>query len=78
MQQSAAQTADSAPYKDPQTGITFKTWSSGTGDNAAAGVAPFTFGMALPSDALNKDVTEYIGLLVCTRPRKDSLALLVD
>ncbi|KAK1750876.1 cellobiose dehydrogenase [Echria macrotheca] len=61
LQPSTAQTADAAPYKDASTGIVFKTWSTGT----ASGAAPFTFGMALPSDALTKDATEYIGLLRC-------------
>ncbi|KAK1834107.1 cellobiose dehydrogenase [Podospora conica] len=60
LQQVAAQTADAAPYKDAETGIVFKTWSA-TGANAA----PFTFGLSLPSDALEKDATEYIGLLRC-------------
>lgn len=46
-------------YTDPDTGIEFKTWS--TSGNAA----PFTFGLALPGDALTNDATEYIGLLVC-------------
>lgn len=47
-----------APYTDPESGIIFKTWS------APAAEVPFTFGMALPSDALTKDATEYIGILV--------------
>jgi cellobiose dehydrogenase (acceptor) len=45
-------------YTDAETGIKFKTWS-------ATGTTPFTFGLALPSDALTKDATEYIGLIVC-------------
>ena len=44
-------------YTDAATGIKLKTW-------AAAEGAPYTFGMALPADALTKDATEYIGLLV--------------
>ncbi|KAK0708434.1 cellobiose dehydrogenase [Lasiosphaeris hirsuta] len=63
LQQSAAQTADAAPYKDPETGIVFSTWTAGGPE--AVGVAPFTFGLALPSDALKKDADEYIGLLRC-------------
>jgi cellobiose dehydrogenase (acceptor) len=44
-------------YTDAETGIKLKTWTAADG-------APFTFGLALPSDALTKDATEYIGLLV--------------
>jgi len=62
LQQTAAQTADAKPYTDAESGITFKTWSTG------ANVAPFTFGLSLPSDALEKDATEYIGLLVGRMP----------
>ncbi|KAL2127940.1 hypothetical protein VTI74DRAFT_9945 [Chaetomium olivicolor] len=45
-------------YTDPETGIKLKTWSATEG-------APYTFGLALPSDALTKNATEYIGLLRC-------------
>jgi len=56
-QQCAAQmTAGS--YTDSETGIALKTWTATDG-------APYTFGLALPSDALTKDATEYIGLLRC-------------
>jgi len=72
LQPSAAQTADASPYKDPATGIVFKTWSAGTG--ASSGSGPFTFGMALPSDALTKDATEYIGLLVCFGLQNDGFS----
>lgn len=44
-------------YTDAETGIKLKTWSATDG-------APYTFGLALPSDALTKDATEYIGYLV--------------
>ena len=44
-------------YTDAETGIKLSTWSS-------TSPAAFTFGMALPADALTKDATEYIGLLV--------------
>ena len=44
-------------YSDAETGIKFTTWEATSG-------AAFTFGMALPADALTKDATEYIGLLV--------------
>ncbi|AEO64604.1 06cbdded-7847-4769-a7b4-f9d23bb02f56 [Thermothielavioides terrestris] len=45
-------------YTDPATGIKLKTWTATDG-------GAFTFGLALPSDALTKDATEYIGLLRC-------------
>ncbi|KAK6070571.1 fungal cellulose binding domain-containing protein [Seiridium cupressi] len=45
------------PYTDPNTGIKFSTWTEGTG---------FTYGVALPGDALTNDSTEYIGILRCT------------
>jgi cellobiose dehydrogenase (acceptor) len=57
---------DRVMYTDPGTNITFGTWSVGGSVNPAAGQpqATFTFGMALPQDALTKDATEYIGYLV--------------
>ncbi|KAI1845097.1 hypothetical protein JX265_002817 [Neoarthrinium moseri] len=45
------------PYTDAKTGIKFSTWSQGSG---------YTFGVALPEDALTKSATEYIGILRCT------------
>ncbi len=50
-------------YTDAESGIKFKTWAATDG-------APYTFGLALPSDALTKDATEYIGLLVSHKPKK--------
>jgi cellobiose dehydrogenase (acceptor) len=44
-------------YTDAATGVKFKTWT-------APGESLYTFGMALPEDALTKNATEYIGLLV--------------
>lgn len=44
-------------YTDDATGITLKTWT-------AADPAAYTFGLALPADALETDATEYIGILV--------------
>ncbi|KAK3375743.1 hypothetical protein B0T24DRAFT_206703 [Lasiosphaeria ovina] len=65
VQQCAAQMAE-APYTDAKTGIKFNTWSTTNGsDPEAASVAPFTFGLSLPGDALTKDATEYIGILRC-------------
>lgn len=43
------------PYTDPKTGIQFSTWTEDSG---------YTYGFALPGDALTKDSTEYIGILV--------------
>jgi hypothetical protein len=44
-------------YTDAETGITLKTWT-------AADPAKYTFGLALPANALETDATEYIGILV--------------
>lgn len=44
-------------YTDSKTNITFTTWSF----TDSGGM---TYGMALPEDALTKDATEYIGILV--------------
>ncbi|KAG9255545.1 cellobiose dehydrogenase-like protein [Emericellopsis atlantica] len=52
-----AQTSTPTTYEDPDTGIIFDTWK-GTG-------ADITFGVALPSDALDVDATELIGYLKC-------------
>lgn len=54
-----AQAQAPTPYKDSTSGIEFGTWTPGTG---------FTFGLALPDDALTKDANEYIGLLVGSCP----------
>ncbi|KAI1332560.1 hypothetical protein F5Y16DRAFT_119294 [Xylariaceae sp. FL0255] len=49
--------AQSAPvmYTDPSTGIKLGTWVEGN----------MTFGLALPSNALTTDASEYIGILKC-------------
>lgn len=47
-------------YKDPKTGISFDTWNV----PGSSGTAGLTFGMALPSTALEDDATEFIGYLV--------------
>ena len=44
-------------YTDASTGIKLKTWDATDG-------GAYSFGLALPADALTKDATEYIGLLV--------------
>lgn len=48
-------------YTDPDTGITFDTWTV----SETLSTGGFTFGMALPSDALTTDSSEFIGYLVC-------------
>lgn len=49
-------------YTDQTSGIKFKTWTQGT---EATEASPFTFGLALPGDALTKNANEYLGILVC-------------
>jgi cellobiose dehydrogenase (acceptor) len=64
VQQASAQSATPVVLTDSKTGITFDTWpvpDSGTGQATWGGL---TFGMALPSDALTTDATEFIGYLV--------------
>lgn len=51
-------------YTDPATKIKFATWTSVSSDPESAGTTPYTFGLTLPADALTKDATEYIGILV--------------
>lgn len=60
---------DAGTYTDKATGIQFGTWgvTPDPSDPDAAASSAFTFGMALPPDALTKDATEYIGLLVRER-----------
>ncbi|KAJ9137225.1 Fungal cellulose binding domain-containing protein [Pleurostoma richardsiae] len=62
--------ATPVPYTDPATGIVFGTWSvpdappngDSEGPETSGGL---TFGVALPSDALETDATEFIGYLQC-------------
>jgi cellobiose dehydrogenase (acceptor) len=49
-------------YKDPDTGIVFDTWTAS--DKVTNG--GLTIGLALPSDALKTDASEFIGYLVRT------------
>lgn len=56
-----------ANYTDETTGIKFGTWGflpNASDPNSIPATEAFTFGMALPGDALDKDASEYIGLLV--------------
>ncbi|KAK3682195.1 hypothetical protein B0T22DRAFT_278809 [Podospora appendiculata] len=53
-------------YIEPVHGINFTTWSVGPGtDPDSASIAPYTFGLTLPPDALTNDADEYIGVLRC-------------
>ena len=53
--------AQTPTFVTHESGVRFGTWSAEQSTNQAA----FTFGMALPENALTTDATEYIGLLVC-------------
>ncbi|KAL4742454.1 hypothetical protein BDV11DRAFT_180893 [Aspergillus similis] len=57
-----AQSGDPTVYTDPDTGIVFDTWTV----EASSSSAGFTFGVALPEDALDTDATEFIGYLSCS------------
>ncbi|KAJ0109222.1 cellobiose dehydrogenase [Diaporthe amygdali] len=59
-----AQSATAVVYTDPATGIVFDTWTV----PQASTNGTWTFGTALPSDALTKDATEFIGYLQCASP----------
>ncbi|KAK3369187.1 cellobiose dehydrogenase-like protein [Lasiosphaeria ovina] len=56
-------------YTDSATGIIFDTWPVPNGGSQTQG--GFTFGVALPSDALTTDASEFIGYLQCAS--KDSV-----
>ncbi|KAL1862980.1 hypothetical protein VTK73DRAFT_6524 [Phialemonium thermophilum] len=58
----SAQSSTPVKFTDPDTGIIFDTWP--VPDSLTAG--GLTFGVALPSDALTKDATEFIGYLKCS------------
>jgi cellobiose dehydrogenase (acceptor) len=65
LQTCTAQTVSS--YTDKTTGIQFGTWGflpNASDPDSIPASAAFTFGMALPGDALEKDANEYIGVLV--------------
>ncbi len=57
-------------YTEPNTGITFYTSSepngtiAGDGEMSPVSLGGFTFGIALPPNALTVDTHEYIGLIV--------------
>jgi cellobiose dehydrogenase (acceptor) len=55
VQHAAAQSSTPTSYTDPDSGIIFDTWSTNG----------MRFGVALPSNALTTDATEFIGILQC-------------
>ncbi|KAF9892638.1 hypothetical protein FE257_001040 [Aspergillus nanangensis] len=61
LQSCRAQASAPVVYTDPDTGIVFDTWTVPESTTAAG----MTFGVALPSDALTTDATEFIGYLEC-------------
>ncbi|KAJ9132135.1 Carbohydrate-binding module family 1 protein [Coniochaeta hoffmannii] len=68
LQTCAAQTVSN--YTDKATGIQFGTWGflpNASDPDSIPASAAFTFGMALPGDALDKDASEYIGILRCSK-----------
>ncbi|ROW04606.1 hypothetical protein VPNG_07433 [Cytospora leucostoma] len=60
----SAQSSTAVVYTDPDTGIVFDTWT--VPQSSTNGT--WTFGTALPSDALTTDATEFIGYLQCASP----------
>jgi cellobiose dehydrogenase (acceptor) len=58
-----AQNNEPITFTDADSGITFNSWAIPNGGAQTQG--GFRFGMALPSDALQKDASEFIGYLVC-------------
>jgi cellobiose dehydrogenase (acceptor) len=72
---SLAQNNAPVAWTDSKTGITFDTWSATdappNGDSEGPQTSGgFTFGVALPADALTTDATEFIGYMVCINPVK--------
>jgi cellobiose dehydrogenase (acceptor) len=63
-------------YKDEKTGIEFGTWdyTPDASDDDDPGFGAYKFGMALPADAMTKDATEYIGILVSANHNPPSYA----
>ncbi|KAJ5782258.1 Cellobiose dehydrogenase cytochrome [Penicillium paradoxum] len=57
-----AQSGTPVAYTDPDTDITFDTWT--VPEKLSQG--GLTFGLALQSDALSTDATEFIGYLLCS------------
>ena len=59
-------------YTEPNTGIIFYTSTeangtvTGDGEFSETSLGGFTFGIALPENALTVDSFDYIGLIVCS------------
>ncbi|RYP93295.1 hypothetical protein DL770_000584 [Monosporascus sp. CRB-9-2] len=65
VRQCLGQSGTPTVYTDPDTGITFDTWIVPDRNSAPRGTfGGMTFGVALPSDALEVDADEFIGILV--------------
>ena len=58
-----AQANTPVTFTDAGSGITFNSWPIANGGSQTQG--GYTFGVALPSNALTTDATEFIGYLVC-------------
>ncbi|AEO69014.1 7e45c51e-662f-416f-b7f7-870b6473ba8f [Thermothielavioides terrestris] len=58
-----AQNSVPVTFTDPSTGIVFNSWGLPNGSAETQG--GYTFGVALPSNALTTDATEFIGYLQC-------------
>lgn len=68
-------------YTDPTTGIVFDTWvvpdQPANGDTSGSATSGgLTWGVALPSDALTTDATEFIGYLASNPKSRLSVYLL--
>ncbi|KAL8294336.1 hypothetical protein RB597_007947 [Gaeumannomyces tritici] len=69
----AAQGPAPTVWTEPGSGIVFNTWSAENAPTQGEGYGPrslggYTFGVALPSNALTVDATEFIGYLECSTP----------
>ena len=56
------QSSTPTTFTDPDSGVVFNTWGIPNGGAQTQG--GFTFGVALPEDALSTDADEFIGYLV--------------
>ncbi|KAL4985214.1 hypothetical protein BDW68DRAFT_179916 [Aspergillus falconensis] len=63
-----AQNPTGTPYADKTTNITFSTWSIPASQSSESSSSALTFGLALPSNALEADAIEFVGYLHCSPP----------
>ncbi|KAL4752794.1 hypothetical protein BDW72DRAFT_191756 [Aspergillus terricola var. indicus] len=63
-----AQNPTGTPYTDKTTNITFSTWSIPSSQSSELPASPITFGLTLPSNALETDADDFIGYLHCSPP----------